>query len=188
MLTRANANHSDSHPWHRAGRLATADLLAQLAPHAAKPLVFAYDGRETQAGYHVTEVKAGRFESLDCGAVPESWHETVIQLWDIPAEPGRAPMTVAKFLAIMRKVADRVPVDDQAKLTFEVSDGTDAVRIFVPADVAVDDDAVRVALRPRPAVCRPRDRLWLEQEEAAKPTASCGCAPAIDARACCNSS
>ena len=187
MQPQANPGVIDSHPWHRLGRLSAADLSAQLAPHTAKALVFAYDGRETQAGYHVTEVKAGRFASLDCGAVPETWHETVIQLWDIPEEPGRAPMTAGKFLAIMRKVAEQVHFEADAKLTFEVSDGRRAMQIFVPGAVDVDDRTVRVALQPQPATCKPRDRLWLEQEAGA-PVSACGCAPATEAKAkaCCN--
>jgi len=90
----ANPRCCDSHPWHRSGRTSSAVFLAELTPHGTKLLVFTYDGRDVQAGYHVTEVKDGRFASIDCGAVPESWRETVIQLWDIPAEPGRAPMSV----------------------------------------------------------------------------------------------
>jgi hypothetical protein len=131
----------------------------------------------------VTEVKAGSFASLDCGAQPEAWHETVIQLWDIPAEPGRAPMNVGKFLAIMRKVAVQVPFDDDAKLTFEVSDGARPMQIFAPSAIEVDAKTVRIALRPRPASCKPRDR-WLEQQNAS--TASACCAPAEKAGACCS--
>jgi hypothetical protein len=185
MRPQANLNSLDSHPWHRAGRASTADLLAELAPHASKPLVFNYEGRDTQAGYHVTEVKDGRFASLDCGAAPETWRETVIQLWDIPEEPGRPPMSVGKFLAIMRKVAERVPFDADAKLTFEVSDGVRPMQIFVPGDVAIDGDVARVMLRAQPATCKPRDRLWLEQDDA-KASSACGCKPAKSATACCN--
>ena len=185
MQPQANPGTIDTHPWHRTGRLSAADLLARLAPHAAKRLVFAYDGRETQAGYHVTEVKAGRLASLDCGATPETWHETFIQLWDIPPEPGRPPMTVGKFLAIMRTVAEQVHFEPDAKLTFEVSDGRRAMQIFVPAAVDADDHAVRIALQPQPATCKPRDRLWLEQETGT-PASGCGCAPAKDATTCCN--
>lgn len=49
------------------------------APEA--PLVFLYEGQPVKAGYHVTEVKAGAFSALDCGANPEAWSEMFIQLW-----------------------------------------------------------------------------------------------------------
>ncbi len=48
------------------------DSLA-LAPEA--PLVFFYGGQTVKPGYHVTEVKAGQFSALDCGANPEAWSE-----------------------------------------------------------------------------------------------------------------
>src|ERR1700746_2641779 len=102
-----------------AGEIAAADLLATLAQHAGKPLVFNYEGRDVLPGYHVTEVKTGAFQALDCGANYETWHETFIQLWDIPQEDERCFMPVSKFLAIIRKVSDAVPFDPNAKLTFE---------------------------------------------------------------------
>lgn len=46
--------------------LATIDSVREL------PLVFSYDGRPVRPGYHVTEVKAGQFAALDCGANPEA--------------------------------------------------------------------------------------------------------------------
>lgn len=159
-------------------------LLDALADHGNKALVFVYDGRQVLSGYHVTEVKSGRFDALDCGANPESWRETFIQLWDVPAEAGRSFMPVWKFLAIMKKVADEVPFDAGSKLTFEVSDPTSAMRLFAVEAVEIAGETVRVSLKRRPASCKPRDR-WLE----AKPksgAASC-CAPkASTAQACCS--
>jgi hypothetical protein len=140
-------------------------LTDALQDHRDKNLVFYYDGRSIQSGYHVTEVKSGRFDALDCGANPESWTETFIQLWDVPAEEGRTFMPVWKFLAIMKKVSDEVPFDPQSKLTFEVSDPDSAMRLFGISNLEIDDTSVRVSLRRRPASCKPRDR-WLEQKEA----------------------
>ena len=59
------------------------ELLASIDGHGEKPLVFFYEGRPVKAGYHVTEVKAGQFSALDCGANPEAWSEIFIQLWDV---------------------------------------------------------------------------------------------------------
>jgi hypothetical protein len=162
--------------------ISTGALLQALAAHADKPLVFAYGGHDVLPGYHVTEVKSGRFEALDCGANSESWRETFIQLWDIPPEPGKGFMPVGKFLAIMRKAGEHVPFDPQAKLTFEVSDGVGAMQILRASSIDVAGDTVRVALTPRAASCKPRDR-WLEQGEpkTVAETACCGTKPA----ACC---
>src|SRR5579871_1072511 len=164
-----------------AGEIAAADLLARLAQHAGKPLVFSYDGHDVLPGYHVTEVKTGAFQALDCGATYESWHETFIQLWDVPSEDGRGHMAAGKFLAIVRKVADAVPFDPAAKLTFEVSDGRRAMQLYRASAITSDGDIVRVALSERPASCKPRDR-WLAQQVA---EAAC-CAPATTSERCCS--
>jgi hypothetical protein len=105
-------------------------------------------------------VKTGSFRGLDCGANTESWNETFIQLWDIH-EDDRVHMPVWKFLAILRKVADAVGFDADAKLTFEVSDGVKAMQLFMAERIEARE-VVRVYLAPRPASCKPRDR-WLEQ-------------------------
>jgi hypothetical protein len=141
-------------------------FLGKLQDHGGKALIFVYGGRALSPGYHVTEVKAAQFGSLDCGANPEAWRETIIQLWDVE-EPGRTFMPVAKFLAIMWKVAEQVPFDQTARLTFEVSDSTRAMQIFGLGEISVDDEAVRASLEPRPASCKPRDR-WLDQQTAAQ--------------------
>jgi hypothetical protein len=146
------------------------DLLAALRPHPGLRLVFAYDGRDTSPGYHVTELKYGAFSGLDCGANPESWREMFVQLWDIAPEPGYAPMTAGKFLAIMRKFMGDVAVDPEARLTFEVSDGVRAMQLFAATGIDAGGDAVRVALTQVPSSCKPRDR-WLEQEKS--PAAAC---------------
>jgi hypothetical protein len=146
-----------------ADEVSTRELLQRLAAEGSKQLIFSYEGRDVLPGYHVTEVKDGRFEGLDCGANPEAWRETFIQLWDVPSDDGRPHMPASKFSAIMRKVEEHVPFDSDAKLTFEVSDGTGAIQLFRADMISSDSSAVRVALSRRPASCKPRDR-WLEQQ------------------------
>ncbi|RWD86696.1 DUF6428 family protein [Mesorhizobium sp.] len=159
--------------------LTIGDLLDALADHKDKPLVFRYDGRPVKPGYHVTEVKAGQFSALDCGANPESWSEIFVQLWDV--DEGRpVHMPAGKFAAIIRKVADHVALDQSARLTFEVSDGIRPMELHRATRPTLVGDAVEVELAPRPASCKPRDR-WLEEQKAA--SASC-CSPGIG-KACC---
>ena len=157
------------------------DLLGLLADHRDKPLVFSYDGRAVKPGYHVTEVKAGAFSALDCGANPESWTEIFIQLWDVE-EGERTHMPSGKFAAIIRKVTEHLALDPTAKLTFEVSDGLAPMQLHKASSPAVSDGQVHVQLVPRAASCKPRDRWLAEQSQAA---ASC-CAPAKgDGQPCC---
>lgn len=154
-------------------------LLGFLAAHRDKPLVFFYDGRPVQPGYHVTEVKAGQFAALDCGANPESWTEIFVQLWDVNED--RHYMTAGKFSAIIGKVTEHVALDPSALLTFEVSDGVRPMQLHRASLPSVVGAEVHVELSPRPASCKPRDR-WLDEQK--KTTAAC-CGTASGARPCC---
>ncbi len=155
-------------------------LLGFLDAHSDKPLVFSYDGQAVQPGYHVTEVKAGKFAALDCGANPESWTEMFVQLWDVNEDGTHMPCR--KFSAIVRKVADHVALDYDAKLTFEVSDGVRPMQLYRAAIPETTPTEVRVTLSPHPASCKPRDRWLAEQNQ----TDAC-CSPAQQPGApCCH--
>ncbi|NTF98215.1 DUF6428 family protein [Rhizobium rhizogenes] len=145
------------------------------------PLIFSYDGRPMKPGYHVTEVKAGQFAALDCGANPEAWSEIFVQLWDIE-EGERTHMLAGKFASIIRKVSEHVKLDGSAKLTFEVSDGVRPMQLYCASMPRTHDGALHVELVPRPASCKPRDR-WLEQENR-KTTQAC-CGPSAAGNTCC---
>lgn len=171
----------DSSPL-QGGEISAADLLERLSQHRGKRLAFRYEGRDVSIGYHVTEVKSGTFQALDCGANYETWHETFIQLWDVPPEDDRGLLPVAKFLAIIGKVAEVVPFDSRAKMTFEVSDGKCAMQLYRASGFEIDGDIVRVDLTQRPASYKPRDR-WLEQLQAQQ---SACCSVSATAKPCCN--
>ena len=157
------------------------ELLASIDGHGEKPLVFFYEGRPVKAGYHVTEVKAGHFSALDCGANPEAWSEIFIQLWDVD-EGGPVHMPAGKFAAIIRKVTEHVQLDDAAQLTFEVSDGSAPIQLHKAAMPVIEGNAIHVELSPRAASCKPRDR-WLAQH-----TEQQGCCGTQSATACCGRS
>ena len=140
--------------------------------------MFFYGGRPVKPGYHVTEVKAGQFAALDCGANPESWTEVFVQLWDVDGG-GRVHMPAGRFARIIRKVSDHVGLDMGARLTFEVSDGVVPMQLHRAAAPKVVGEAVHVALSARAASCKPRDR-WLAEQ--AKTAACCGSA---GAQPCC---
>lgn len=150
-------------------------ILAALAPHAARRLVIAYGGQAVRPGYHVTEVKAGSFVTLDCGGNPDAWRETILQVEDLPASaetPGH--MSVGKFLAILGKVAQRVPLDQNARLTFEVGPPGQPMQVFDVAALRIEADSVELRLAARPAICKPRHRAPQKESAACcKPATTC---------------
>lgn len=165
---------------HKTVDITLGEMLEQIAADPELPLVFSYNGAAIRPGYHVTEVKAGQFSALDCGANPEAWSEIFVQLWDIE-EGDRTHMAAGKFAAIVRKVSEHVRLDGTAKLTFEVSDGLVPMQLFCAGIPSIENGALRVSLEPRAASCKPRDRWLAEQSK----TATACCAPSSAKSACC---
>lgn len=152
-------------------------VLAALATHEDKPLLIDYAGRRSQPGYHVTEVKAGSYVTLDCGANPDAWDETVLQVEDIPARDGDHAMTVRKFKAILAQVDKKVGLNGDARLTIEIGRPEEAMRVFDVGGVSVENDGVVLQLSPRAAICKPRHR-------AAQSAVSSCCSPAAPTGCC----
>ena len=148
-------------------------LLDVLVSRPDMPLGFFYDGRAIKNGYHITEVKTGRFTALDCGANPEAWTETFIQLWDVD-EPPHAYMSAGKFVAIIDKVAALATFEPDTRLTFEVSDGEGAIQLFHAKQIDISDNGFVVSLAKRPASCKPRDR-WLSEQRASSDCRASAC-------------
>ncbi|WP_018428804.1 DUF6428 family protein [Hoeflea sp. 108] len=159
------------------GEATIGSLLGFFACHPKHRVTFRYDGRTARPGYHVTEVKAGAFAALDCGANPESWDEIFVQLWDVDDSPEQ--MTAGKFSAIVRKVTEHVALDMDARLTFEVSDGILPMQLHRAAAPEAVEDEIVVELSPRPASCKPRDRWLAEQSKSAS-----GCCGSVSAKCC----
>lgn len=173
--------------------MTTREFIELLKPHADKPLVFEQDGRRIQAGYHVTEIKAASFSSLDCGARPQQWHETIVQLWDVQDEPERGHMLLRKFMGIWRKVDEAISLDGDAEIKFEWGDANTPSIHYVFSGLREEEDALVVLLEPVRATCKPRDEWWLAQQGGAS---CCGSAQntisinqigaGMPATACCN--
>ena len=116
------------------------------------------DGDRVHPGYHLTEVKAARFETVDCGAQTNSWLETIIQLWVPENERSEEFMPAGKFLSIYEKVTGMIDIDPTAEVRFEYGDEN-----FFPSNYHVEsisEDGVNllVELRPPQTTCKARDR------------------------------
>lgn len=153
-------------------------LLDALEPHAAKPLLLHYAGRMIQPGYHVTEVKAGAFVTLDCGGNPDRWQETILQIEDLPSPDGRGHMLAGKFRAILGQVAERIDLAPGARLTFEVGRPEEPMQVFDVAAIEPQADRIVMRLAARPAICKPRHR-------AAQQAAAAACCGASSAKSSC---
>jgi hypothetical protein len=133
-------------------------VLSALEPYADKVLVIEYGGRTIRPGYHVTEVKAGSFVTLDCGGNPDAWSETILQVEDLGPQDDQDFMLVAKFRGILGKVAERVALDTDARLTFEIGPPELPMQVFDVDTLHLNPDKIVLRLAPRAAICKPRHR------------------------------
>lgn len=140
------------------GDASLSGLVAALGAHRGKELVIEYGGRKTKPGYHVTEVKAGSFVTLDCGGNPDEWKETVLQVED-PAPTGETTfLAVSKFLVILAQVGRRLAIDGDTRVTFEIGPPDVAMQVFDAGSLSVEGGRVVLGLHPRSAICKPRHR------------------------------
>ena len=139
--------------------MTTHDFIAELRRAPDKPLLFVNaDGDTIHAGYHLTEIKAAKFDTVDCGGQKNRWNETIMQLWVPDNETSETFMTAGKFLSIYEKVSSTIDVDPAAEVRFEYGDEN-----FFPSNYHVDSitekiDALRAELRPPQTTCKARDR------------------------------
>lgn len=133
-------------------------ILDALEPHSDKALVIEYAGRTIRPGYHVTEVNAGSFLTINCGGNPDRWRETILQVEDLAPEGERDFMPVGKFRSILGQVATRIELDSDARLTFEVGPAESAMQVFDVSMLQIETNRVIFCLGARPAICKPRHR------------------------------
>jgi hypothetical protein len=151
------------------------------ALHAApeNQLIFAdQTGHTVPSGYHLTELKAASFETVDCGGQTNRWPETIVQLW-VPADADDEYITAAKFLKIFHKVRGMIPLNPDAEIRVEYGAENLFPSTYQVRLVSHDQTTTRVLLEPPRTTCKARDR----RVGTLSTTDSC-CAPR--AEACCS--
>lgn len=123
-------------------------------------------GNTVRAGYHLTEIKAARFETVDCGGQTNQGNETIVQLW-VPAEADDEYMTAGKFLRIFDKVSAMIPLQQQAEIRVEYGDENFFPSLYHVEAVTSENGDTRVLLAPPATKCKARDRRLGEVATAA---------------------
>ena len=111
-----------------------------------------------QREYHLTELKAATFDTVDCGGQKNRWNETIVQLWVPENEESDEFMTADKFLSIYDRVGGMIALDPEAEIRFEYGDENFSPSNYHVAKVMEIADTIRVELRPPQATCKARDR------------------------------
>jgi hypothetical protein len=136
----------------------TTEFISTLRAAPSNQLMFAdLDGRAVHSGYHLTELKAAQFETVDCGGQTNRWWETIVQLW-VPTDAADEYMTAAKFLKIFDKVRGMVPLNLDAEIRVEYGDENFFPSTYHVRSVTHNQTTTRVLLEPPHTTCKARDR------------------------------
>lgn len=141
------------------GLVTTNHFIKQLRRAADKPLVFVNpEGNTIRRGYHLTEIKTAKFDTVDCGGEKNRWNETIIQLWVPEGEASQEFMTAGKFLRIYEKVTAMIAVDPEAEVRIEYGDENFFPSNYHVRSVERSKDALHIELHPPQTTCKPRAR------------------------------
>jgi hypothetical protein len=142
----------------RKKQMKTSEFISALRRAPSNQLVFVdLAGHAVHSGYHLTEIKAASFETVDCGGQINQWRETILQLW-VPQDADDQYMTAKKFLKIFDKVSDMVPLDSDAEIRVEYGDENFFPSTYHIGSVRYEQDITRVSLVPPATTCKARDR------------------------------
>ncbi len=168
----------------------TSAFLSSLRPHASLPLLFRAGGEVISPGYHLTEVKRVRYETVDCGTTKHEWTETQFELWVPPSAgttPGRGPMPADKFLRIVGRVERELALAGDSPVRILAAFAGQPPSLHAVVAVTPRDGQLSVELSPDLTRCKAAERYGDSAaavccgsgETVAEPAAAgCGCPPA----------
>ena len=136
----------------------TNEFVSRLRAAPQNRLLFVgLDGHAIPAGYHLTELKAASFDTVDCGGQINQWNETIVQLW-VPEGAAGDYMTSARFLKIFDKVRGIVSLQLDAEIRVEYGDNNFFPSTYHIRSVRRHHDTTQVLLQPPATTCKARDR------------------------------
>ena len=137
----------------------TSEFIERLRASKGKQLLFTnVDGSTIRSGYHLTEIKAVTFDTVDCGGQKNRWNETILQLW-VPESSDDDYMSTGKFVSIYDKVRRLVSLDEDAEVRIEYGDENFFPTAYHVTSITQSDEALRVVLEPPTTTCKARDRV-----------------------------
>ena len=153
----------------------TKEFLSLLGKNENKSLLFEYkDGYYVGANYHITEVKNITIDAVDCGANADYWKETIIQLWESPAEKDKSEfMTANKALGILNKVYLIMPMHEETEVKFEYGNPNfHTAQLFVN-DYVLDENKVIMILGVEKTDCKAKETCGVTVETNVQEEACC---------------
>lgn len=137
----------------------TSEFISALRRSPKKELLFTNTkGAAVHRGYHLTEIKAVTYDTVDCGAQKNRWNETILQLW-VPTTADDDYMSAGKFVSIYDKVRKLVSIDEEAEVRIEYGDETFFPTAYYVSNFSENEKELRAILEPPATTCKARDRI-----------------------------
>jgi len=101
-------------------------------------------------------VKNVTVDSVDCGGNPDSYKQTIVQLWVPKEEKLRKPWTAKKAKSIFEIVDRKTPINQDTEIFFEFGNEEIRTSNFSVENVDLTNKKLTVQLYAQPTVCKPR--------------------------------
>lgn len=123
------------------------------------------EGISVHTGYHLTEIKAVTYDTVDCGGQRNDWNETILQLW-VPEDADDEYMKAGKFVRIFDSVRSSIPLREDANVRVEYGDENFFPSVYDVRSVETERNTLRVLVEPPETTCKARDRRASSKAEA----------------------
>ncbi len=144
----------------------TAVFLNKLANNIGKSLIFDFNGKTINKGYHVTEFKASDVNSVDCGGNSNHWQEFTLHITaPVKTSPAKEYMSVEKFLDIYKKVATvamsstNINSIDKALIRVEYANTNGIAISYIVDTIEITEDSLIVKTLAPGTTCKATDYL-----------------------------
>ena len=144
--------------------------------NASDQVLFEVEGDQVGRGYHLTELRVAKINSIDCGGVADAWDEAQVQVLDAP---GQEAMSAGKMTAILPRSVAEIDGLADAPLNVEFSPGNQGLGRYQFGAPREAEGFITIPLTPMGPECKAMTRAF------AKPAARDCCAPAKAEARCC---
>lgn len=142
------------------------DIRDAATAHPHHTLVFSAPDGQIPAGFHLTEFKHNRVDSIDCGGEVNQWQEAAVELL---GDTSGAAMSGAALSGILDKTETALPGISALPLFIEYAPLDQTVQRFELAGIQTRDDTLIMTLQKTAGQCKALTR--------AKATSGACCAP-----------
>lgn len=137
--------------------MTTQAFIQLIKNHPAKELRFAYGPNQYIPGYyHISEIKNGKLESVDCGGNTHAFNQTIVQLWLPDTDKDYEKFTGHKAGKIFDIVQHKTMLDPDAELLIEYGNRQLTTAHYAIGEICHEEHRITLHMYVPGPVCKPR--------------------------------